>query len=110
VPEHRVTGAGKLPRGQIERAVIGDVPVCLVHTDDGTFFAVSDTCSHEQTPLSDGWAYDHLIECPLHAAVFDLETGAAVALPATEPIATYRVALEGEDLLVDVPLSDEAGA
>jgi 3-phenylpropionate/trans-cinnamate dioxygenase ferredoxin subunit len=110
VPEHRVTGAGKLPCGQLQRTVLGDVPVCLVRSDDGAFFAVSDVCSHEQTPLSDGWAYDHLIECALHGAVFDLETGEAVALPATEPIATYPVAVDGEDLLIDVPPPDGAGA
>jgi len=103
VPEHRVAGAAKLPCGELQRAVLGDLPVCLVHTEDGGFFAVSDVCSHEQTPLSDGWAYDHQVECALHGAVFDLETGEAVSLPAEDPIATYPIAVDGDDLVVDLP-------
>jgi 3-phenylpropionate/trans-cinnamate dioxygenase ferredoxin subunit len=102
VPEHRVTGAATMVCGQAKRVVLGEIPVCLVRTEDGGFFAVSDVCSHEETPLSDGWVYDHQIECALHGAVFDLETGAALAQPATEPIATFATAVDGEDLLVDV--------
>jgi 3-phenylpropionate/trans-cinnamate dioxygenase ferredoxin component len=105
VSEHRVTGATGLPCGHIQRVVLDGVPVCLVHAEDGLFFAVSDLCSHEQTPLSDGWTYEHQIECALHGAVFDLETGAALSLPASEPITTYPTAIDGEDLLISVPPS-----
>jgi nitrite reductase/ring-hydroxylating ferredoxin subunit len=102
VSEHRVAGGAKMACGQAERVMLGEIPVCLVRTEDGGFFAVSDVCSHEETPLSDGWVYDHQIECALHGAVFDLQTGAALSQPATEPIATYATAVDGDDLLVEV--------
>lgn len=102
MPEHRLPGAAQLPCGQTQRTVIDGVPVCLVRTEDDKFFAVHDVCSHEQTPLSDGWVYDHQIECSLHGAVFDLETGEAVSLPATEPIPTYPAVVDGDDVLINV--------
>jgi 3-phenylpropionate/trans-cinnamate dioxygenase ferredoxin subunit len=102
MPEHRVPGAAKLPCGETRRAVVEGVPVCLVRTEDGQYFAVKDVCSHEETPLSDGWVYDHQIECSQHGAVFDLETGEAVSMPATEPIETYPISVDGDDVLVDV--------
>jgi len=91
-----------MPQGETRHADLDDLPVCLVRVDDGSFFAVHDVCSHEETPLSDGWVYDCKIECSLHGAVFDLQTGDAVSLPATEPIPTYPVRRDGDDLVVTV--------
>lgn len=98
--QHRIEGAAELPCGEMRRVEIDGHPVCLVHAEDGRYFAVDDTCSHEEASLSEGWTYDHEIECPRHNAVFDLETGEVVSLPATDPIAVYPVAVDGVDLVV----------
>ncbi|MDP9432529.1 MAG: nitrite reductase (NAD(P)H) small subunit, partial [Actinomycetota bacterium] len=42
------------------------------------------------------------IECWLHGSTFDLRTGKPTTLPAFEPVPVYPVALEGDDVLVDV--------
>ena len=55
--------------------------------------AVSDVCSHSEVSLSDGEVYDCKVECWMHGATFDLRTGHALTLPATESIETYAVAL-----------------
>ncbi|NOZ56602.1 MAG: non-heme iron oxygenase ferredoxin subunit [Calditrichaeota bacterium] len=52
-------------------------------------FAFDDVCTHEFAFLSEGQVLDHEIECPLHGARFDLATGEARSLPATEPIKVY---------------------
>jgi len=106
VPTYRVAEGGVLPCGQSLRAVLGGIPVCLVRTENDEFFAVSDLCSHEETSLSDGWVDGDQIECPLHGAVFDLRSGDVVALPATEPIATYSVTVDGDDALVSIAHED----
>jgi 3-phenylpropionate/trans-cinnamate dioxygenase ferredoxin component len=42
------------------------------------------------------------ITCPVHGAKFNLETGAALNLPATKPIATYPVRVAGDWIEVRV--------
>jgi nitrite reductase/ring-hydroxylating ferredoxin subunit len=57
-------------------------------------------CSHEAAGLAGGFVEDGCIECPRHGALFDLSTGAARTLPATQPIRIYPTRVEGDDVLV----------
>jgi 3-phenylpropionate/trans-cinnamate dioxygenase ferredoxin component len=98
----RIQAGVSLEPGEMMHVDVAGVPICLVHAADGNFYAVRDVCSHEETPLSEGWTYDCQIECVLHNSVFDLRTGRALSLPATEPIATYPVTVIGGDVYVDV--------
>lgn len=77
--------------------------IAIYHVGD-RFYATSDICSHEYAELSDGFLEpdDCSIECPLHGSRFDIVTGKALSLPAFEPIATYPLRVEGEDLLVEL--------
>jgi len=65
-------------------------------------FAVDDICSHAEVSLSEGDVEDGRVECWLHGSRFDLRTGKATSLPATEPIAVFPVKVEGDEVLVDV--------
>lgn len=69
---------------------------------DGRIFATSNICTHEFAFLSDGFLEDGYIECPLHAARFDIRTGTVLCAPANEPIATYPTKLEGGQILVEL--------
>jgi len=40
------------------------------------------------------------VECPFHQGRFNVKTGAVVQDPPTEPVPTYRVQVEGDDILV----------
>lgn len=71
-----------------------DILVAVVNQE---IYAVSDTCTHAEVSLSEGELVDCKIECFLHGAAFDLKTGQPTSPPATTPLATYEVALEGED-------------
>jgi nitrite reductase/ring-hydroxylating ferredoxin subunit len=98
--EYRLEGAASLPPGEMRRVDVAGVPVCLVHADDGLFFAIDDTCSHGEESLSDGWAEGHEIECPRHGGTFDLETGRARLLPAILPLRAYAVTVDGRDVIL----------
>jgi 3-phenylpropionate/trans-cinnamate dioxygenase ferredoxin subunit len=65
-------------------------------------FAVDDICTHEEAYLTEGYfePEDLEVECPLHGSRFNIETGAVRILPATRPIATYEVRIDGDDVLV----------
>jgi len=67
------------------------------------FFAVDDTCTHEEESLSEGVLEDCVIECPRHGAKFDVRTGEVMALPAVMPLKTYKVVYEGDEVKVELP-------
>ena len=46
--------------------------------------------------------FDCLVECPLHGAEFDLKTGEAKTLPATQPVVSYKTDLDDEYLYLEV--------
>lgn len=97
----RVLGEDELPPGTLRGVEVDGRRFCLARTLAGDVFAVTDRCSHEDEPLSAGWMDGDRVECPAHNAVFDLRTGEALALPATEPIETYDVEIaDGEVRLV----------
>lgn len=76
-------------------------PVAVYHIEDG-YFASDDTCSHSEYSLGEGWIEGDTVECELHAAKFDIRTGAALTLPATEPVTTYPVAVADGTVYVDL--------
>jgi 3-phenylpropionate/trans-cinnamate dioxygenase ferredoxin subunit len=77
-----------------------DEQICLVRFN-GEVYAISNTCSHADFPLSDGeMVEDYIVECGLHGAQFDVRDGSAVELPATEPVACYDVRIEGREVWV----------
>lgn len=78
--------------------------VCLANVD-GEVYAFADQCSHRDFPLSNGELDpdDCTITCEWHGAIFDIRTGAARGLPATQPIPVYPCRVRGEQIEVDVP-------
>lgn len=88
-----------LQPGKPSRIEVDGVPVCVVRVGEEVF-AVSDTCSHSEASLSEGEVSDLKIECWLHGAEFDLRTGEALSLPATEPLSTFVVQRDGDSITV----------
>jgi 3-phenylpropionate/trans-cinnamate dioxygenase ferredoxin subunit len=74
-------------------------PVCVARVGDEVF-AVSNICSHSYAELSEGEVKNFSIECWLHGADFDLRTGEALTLPATEPLETFLVARDGNEITI----------
>jgi nitrite reductase/ring-hydroxylating ferredoxin subunit len=70
---------------------------------DGTYYATDQICTHAYASLAEGFVIDDTIECPLHGATFSIRTGEALSPPATDPLATYPVRVEGESILVGLP-------
>jgi 3-phenylpropionate/trans-cinnamate dioxygenase ferredoxin subunit len=76
----------------------------LIANVGGTWYAVSDTCSHAEASLAFGRldTEARTVSCPLHGAVFDLETGEGLEEPGVEPIETYRVTVEGGEVYAEL--------
>jgi 3-phenylpropionate/trans-cinnamate dioxygenase ferredoxin subunit len=68
------------------------------------FYAIGDTCTHAEYSLSEGEIdpEERTVECWKHGALFSLETGEALTLPATRPTPVYEVVIEGDQVGVVV--------
>jgi 3-phenylpropionate/trans-cinnamate dioxygenase ferredoxin component len=97
----RVCALAEVPADGAMAVEIDDTPVAVVRTGDEVF-AVRDICSHAEVALSEGEVYNHTIECWLHGSCFDLRTGKPTNPPATQPVPTYRVKIEGDDVFVSL--------
>ena len=100
----RVCQASEVGIGSMKSVEPRGVPI-LVANVGGRYLAVGNVCSHARSRLSDGYLDESgcTVECPLHNAVFSLETGEALEFPADEPIPTYGVERVGDDLYIDLP-------
>ncbi len=78
-----------------------DNPITIFRVGD-KFFATDDTCTHAKFSLADGYVEDEEIVCALHEARFCLRTGRVLSPPATVPLRTYPVKIEGDDILVEL--------
>ena len=98
----RLCRRDELEPGTARRFDVDGHPIALVRIGDD-FYAVGDTCSHEDYSLSEGEVLtdECEIECWKHGSTFDLCTGEPRSLPATKPVPVYRVRLEGDDVLVE---------
>ena len=77
--------------------------VVAVFNIEGTFHAISDTCSHAEASLSEGDVDGCYVMCPLHGSEFDVRTGEVINLPATSPVESFLVEVKDGDLIVTIP-------
>jgi 3-phenylpropionate/trans-cinnamate dioxygenase ferredoxin subunit len=97
----RACSLADLPEEGAIRVELGGRALCIARTG-GEVFALDDRCSHADVPLSEGDVEDGTVECWLHGSRFDVRTGVPTGLPATKPVATYPVTVEGDDVLVQM--------
>ena len=91
----------EIPDGGIKQVVAHGDLVGLYRVGSQVW-AINDICTHEETELSEGEfdVDDMEVECPLHGSRFDVRDGSVRILPATKPVATYPVKIEGDLVLV----------
>jgi uncharacterized protein YbjT (DUF2867 family)/nitrite reductase/ring-hydroxylating ferredoxin subunit len=97
--EHEFRTSEVLPGSVL---LLGDVAVFNI---EGVFCATQARCTHKQGPLSEGTVDSSTVTCPLHCAQFNVWTGTVLRGPATEPLKTFRVTVDGAVGRVDVPLA-----
>ena len=86
----KIADPNELPDGGRKSVIVDDLPALLIRIGDD-YYCIEDTCTHDGQAMTDGPINDHEITCPRHSARFDIRTGAALCMPATEPVATFAV-------------------
>ena len=96
--------AAEIPEGEARKVVLDRIEIAVANLGEGTFLAVDDICSHAESSLSEGEVDPDLetIECPRHGSTFDLRTGNPKTLPATLPVITWPVKVEGDTVMIDL--------
>ena len=71
----------------------------LIANVDGTYYAISNICTHRGCEVSGGTLTGDRVQCPCHGSTFDVKTGAVVRGPAQRPEPSYRLRIEGEKII-----------
>jgi nitrite reductase/ring-hydroxylating ferredoxin subunit len=98
---HAVAKVDDLREGEVVPLTIGTENVALYRIE-GWFHATSNICTHAMAVMSDGYVDGDCIECPIHQALFHIPTGDVRSGPATEPLKTYPVKIEHDQVLVEL--------
>jgi NAD(P)H-dependent nitrite reductase small subunit len=98
---HAAGAAGDVEDDQPLSASIGGKEIGIYRVN-GEYYALEDVCPHAYAILSQGFVIDGEIECPLHAARFDIRTGKCTAEPGGRDLDTYPVKIENGQVFVKV--------
>lgn len=100
----RLCAVDEMKSGEARRFDVVKHGLALVRIGDD-FFAIGDRCSHANVSLSEGDVHEDecSLECWKHGSTFSLETGEPLCLPATKPVPTYPVAIDDDEVWVDLP-------
>jgi len=95
----RAAARSDLAEGEVIGVEVAGNSIALYETE-GQLFATDNICTHAYACLSDGWLDGEVIECPLHAARFDIRSGKVLDPPATEDLKTYPVRVVDDEIQI----------
>ena len=103
-----VAAKSEIPVGTMRAFSIEGSEV-LVANVEGTFYAVSNTCTHMGGHLAQGELDGFVVRCPRHGSRFDVRTGANVGPAKIGPLKMspaglkmFAVTIEGEAVKVSL--------
>lgn len=93
--------ADALPTDDVIGVAVAGRDIAVYAVGDA-LYATDNICTHGQARLCDGFLEGHEIECPLHQGKFDVRNGQPVCEPATEPLRSYPIKVEGARVYVRI--------
>jgi len=97
--------AGKssdIPPGEMLK-VESEGKVILVANDNGNYFAMDDTCTHQDASLSEGTLEGSTVTCPWHGSTWDCKSGKLIAFASElKNLASYKVIVESDSIYVEI--------
>ena len=111
----KISQINELEDGAMKEVLVQGREILLARIED-TYYAADNRCPHMGGKLSQGKLEGTIVTCPRHGSQFDLSDGRAVrwlkgsglasligkALKSPRPISTYKVKLEGKEILVEI--------
>ena len=100
--KYLLQASNDIEKGSTRVFAVAGRRILLAHTKEGEYYAVDDLCSHDGAALDTGELYGYEVECPRHGACFDIRSGKALTLPATEDITSYPVTVDDAGISVEI--------
>ncbi len=97
----KVANRTDLSDGEAIAVDVADKTIAIFQVE-GSLYAIDDMCSHEEAPLCEGVLEGFEIECPWHAARFNIKTGKARTPPAYEDLCSYKVRFNGDAIELEL--------
>ena len=95
----KVAQTSEIDPGTAKCVEVGGENIAIFNVE-GQFYAIEDTCTHADGPLSEGTLEGEEVECPWHGACFNIKTGEATSPPAVTGVKTYSVKVSGGEIEV----------
>ena len=96
----RAAAVSEVPNFGKKAVQVSGQDILLVNVK-GTIYAVENECPHQGSPMSGGIVKEGALSCPRHGYRFMLADGSCPGHPELV-LKTYHVAVEGDDILVDL--------
>jgi 3-phenylpropionate/trans-cinnamate dioxygenase ferredoxin subunit len=93
--------AASVAEGEMRAVELSD-RVVIIARQGGRFYCLDDVCTHDGGTLSDGEFCEGRVTCPRHGAQFDVRTGEALTMPATEDTVVHDVMEDSGNLYVRI--------
>ena len=97
----KVCELSDVPPGTMHPVDVRETRLMIVNVD-GSLYAVDRICTHETADLSTGFLIDSEVTCPLHLSRFEVRTGTVQNPPATTPLRTYKLRVDGTSVYVQL--------
>jgi|SRR3989338_5839236 len=97
----KVVNVNEVLENSVKKVIVNGEPVALFKIN-GKIFATSNICTHAQCELDHNHAmHGEVVECTCHGSQFNVKTGAVVLPPAVEPLKTYKLTVENDEIFIE---------
>jgi nitrite reductase/ring-hydroxylating ferredoxin subunit len=117
--KYRVCNVQDIAPGETRSFSIKNIPIVLVRSKQGEFYALYGLCPHQRCSLATGVlggltvapqpgaAFEYIREgeilrCPWHSFSFDVTTGACLTAPKKLRVKTYPLSITNQEVFLEV--------
>ena len=97
----KVCDVADVPNDSMHAIDVGEKRLMIVNVN-GKLYATDRICTHEEADLSTGFLMGSVVTCPLHLSRFDVVSGEVQNAPASVPLKTYGLKVEGTNVYVQL--------
>lgn len=84
--------ADEVAEGELRQGTLPNGTKLCIGRYQGALFAVKDSCTHAEFPMSEGTLYPNgELECCFHGARFDCRSGKVLRGPADDALVTFEI-------------------
>ena len=85
---------------------LGQVKAVVIRTRSG-IYALGNKCTHYGAPLNKSVVKNDRIKCPWHGACFHIATGDIEDAPACDPLPTYNIRIDNNNIYITAEQTDD---